>query len=121
MEKNNKPRYQKKAPTRGGAREGAGRPKGSSPRYTLEELIGHIETHVGMSFAERVAVSYASAINRDDHAGVRDYEKILLGKMVADKQEITEITPEDAVEARAEAFAEALATLTAITTKNDKS
>lgn len=107
MEKTN--RYATKAPTRGGARPGAGRPKGSKVRYTLEELIEHVEHHAGMSFAERVAMSYVNAINREDWNGVRDYEKTLLGKMVADKQEVTQVESEDAVQAKAEAFAEAIA------------
>ena len=110
--KASQPRYKVKAPTRGGARPGAGRKKGSSPRYTLEDLIGHIEHHVGMTFAERVAISYADAINRCDHAGVRDYEKILLGKMVADKQEIATVESDDVAQQKAEAFAEALRNLT---------
>ena len=86
----------------------------SDLRYTLEELVQHIEHHVGMTFAERVAVSYAEAIQRKDHNGMRDYEKILLGKMVADKQEITEIQGDDAVEQRQAAFNEALKALTNI-------
>ena len=106
------PRYKVKAPSRGGARPGAGRKKGSTPRYTLEDLIGHIEHHVGMTFAERVAISYAEALSRKDYAGVRDYEKILLGKMVADKQEIATVEPDDVAQQKAEAFAEALRNLT---------
>ena len=106
------PRYKIKSPSRGGARPGAGRKKGSSPRYTLEDLVSHIEHHVGMTFAERVAISYAEALSRKDHAGVRDYEKILLGKMVADKQEVVNVESEDATIAKAEAFAAALSSLT---------
>lgn len=120
MENQSANRYKNKAPSRGGARAGAGRKKGSTPRYTLEELIGHIEHHVGMTFAERVAVSYAGAIQRDDHAGVRDYEKILLGKMVADKQEVTEIQGSDAVAERQAAFNEALQALANIANKTNK-
>ena len=105
------PRYRTKSPGRGGARPGAGRPKGSSPRYTLEDLVTHIEHHAGRTFAEQVAINYANAIGREDHAGVRDYDKILLGKMVADKQEIEVVENEDVVEAKKTAFAEALADL----------
>ena len=101
-----KPRYSVKTPSRGGARPGAGRKKGQSPRYTLEELVNQVEHHAGMTFAERVAVNYVGAINRSDWSGVRDYDRILLGKTVADKMEIETIEGEDAVEARAEAFAE---------------
>jgi hypothetical protein len=107
-------RYKNKAPTRGGARPGAGRPKGSTSKLTLEDLVGHIEHHVGRSFAEQVAISYASAINRADHAGVRDYEKILLGKMVSDKQEVEVINTETEAETRQLVFQEALAKLTAL-------
>jgi len=106
------PRYKNKAPTRGGARAGAGRKKGSSPRYTLEDLMLQVEHHTGRTFAEQVAINYANAIGRDDHAGVRDYDKILLGKMVADRQEVVTVESEDAVEAKKAAFAEAIAAIT---------
>ena len=107
------PRYKIKSPSRGGARQGAGRKKGSTPRYTLEDLVSQVEHHVGMTFAERVAINYANAIDRADHAGVRDYDKILLGKMVADKQEVVTVESEDATIQKAAAFADALANLTA--------
>lgn len=106
------PRYKIKAPTRGGARPGAGRKKGSTPRYTLEDLMAQVELHTGKTFAEQVAINYAAAIQRSDHAGVRDYDKILLGKMVADKQEVTQVESEDATVQKAAAFAEALSSLT---------
>ena len=118
IEDNAEPRYNKKAPTRGGFRAGAGRKKGSTPRYTLEDLVAQVEKHVGMSFAERVAISYREAIDRKDHHGVRDYEKILLAKMVADKTEVTEIHTSDAVEAKSLAFREALEALNTIGRKD---
>jgi hypothetical protein len=110
-------RYKTPAPTRGGARPGAGRPKGSTSKLTLEDLVGHIEHHVGRSFAEQVAISYASAISRADHAGVRDYEKILLGKMVSDKTEVEVINTETEAETRQAVFQEALAKLQALSAK----
>ena len=106
------PRYKIKAPTRGGARPGAGRKKGSTPRYTLEDLMAQVEHYTGKTFAEQVAINYAAAIQRSDHAGVRDYDKILLGKMVADKQEVVTVESEDVAVAKAAAFAEALSSLT---------
>ena len=105
------PRYKNKAPTRGGARPGAGRKKGSTPRYTLEDLMAQVEHHTGRTFAEQVAINYANAIGREDHSGVRDYDKILLGKLVADKQEVVTVESEDAVEAKKTAFAEAIAAI----------
>lgn len=109
MEKNS--RYSVKSPGRGGARPGAGRKKGSSPRYTLEELLTNLEKHTGISYAERVAINYANAISRSDWSGVRDYDRILLGKTVADKLEVETHEGEDAVQAKAEAFTQALQTL----------
>ena len=117
MKTDSKPRYRTPAPSRGGARPGAGRPKGSTTKVTLEDLVGHIEHHVGRSFAEQVAISYASAISRADHAGVRDYEKILLAKMVSDKQEVEVINTESETETRQAVFQEALAKLQALTAK----
>ena len=108
---NTQPRYKVKAPSRGGARPGAGRKKGSTNKVSLEDLLGHIESHTGISFAEQVAINYAAAIQRADHAGVRDYEKILLGKLVADKQEIATTESEDTTVAKAAAFAAALQSL----------
>ena len=104
-------RYQNKAPSRGGARAGAGRKKGSTPRYTLEELLSNLDVQLGRSYAEQVAINYATAIGRSDWSGVRDYDRILLGKTVADKTEVTTVESEDAIEQRQEAFNEALRTL----------
>ena len=114
-----KPRYSVKTSSRGGARPGAGRKKGSTPRYTIEDLTAQLEAHAGMSFSERVAMNYVAAIDRADWAGVRDYDRVLLGKMVADKQEVTTVESEDQVEAKAAAFREALNTLTTIGKPND--
>ena len=111
MSTTDSPRYKNPAPTRGGARPGAGRKKGSTPRYTLEDLMAQVEHHTGRTYAEQVAINYATAIARGDHAGIRDYDKILLGKMVADRQEITVDNSEDVRQAKEVAFSEALASL----------
>ena len=117
MKTQSTPRYKTPAPSRGGARPGAGRPKGSTSKLTLEDLVGHIEHHVGRSFAEQVAISYAGAILRADHAGVRDYEKILLAKMVSDKTEVEVVENGSVAEAKQTAFQEALAKLAALSDK----
>lgn len=110
MEKNS--RYSVKSPSRGGARPGAGRKKGQSPRYTLESLMTNLEKHTGVTYAEQVAMNYANAIARSDWSGVRDYDRILLGKTVADKVEVENVESEDTVDAKVSAFQEALAALT---------
>ena len=114
MSTTDSPRYKNPAPTRGGARPGAGRKKGSTPRYTLEDLMAQVEHHTGRTYAEQVAINYATAIGRSDWSGVRDYDKVLLGKMVADKQEVEVINTETLAETRQAVFQEALAKLTAL-------
>jgi hypothetical protein len=103
--------YAVKSPSRGGARPGAGRKKGSTPRYTVESLLENLELQLGRSYSEQIAVNYVNAIGRSDWGGVRDYDRILLGKTLADKMEIETTEGADAVQARAEAFAEALTAL----------
>lgn len=110
MEQNNK-RYAVKSPGRGGARAGAGRPKGSTNKITMDNILQSLDQHLGVSYAEQIAMNYSSALNRADWAGVRDYDKVLLGKVVADKLEVETVEGEDAVNAKAQAFQEALQAL----------
>ena len=91
----NKPKrkpYTKKAPTRGGARKGSGRPKGSTSKITVETLIHAINKEIGISLEEQIAMNYKDAIDREDHSAVRDYDRFLLGKVVADRHEIDHTT-----------------------------
>jgi len=80
--------YKKKAPTRGGVRAGSGRPKGSTNKITLDSLVASIDSAVGMSFEERLAMNYKDAIDREDWHSVKDYDKAFLSKIVADKSEL---------------------------------
>lgn len=80
--------YTKKASSRGGARAGSGRPKGSTNKITLDSLVQSIDSTVGMSFEQRLALNYKDAIDRQDWLTVKDYDKAFLSKIVADKQEM---------------------------------
>lgn len=105
-------RYSTPAPSRGGARAGAGRKKGSTNKVRLEDLLLEIENAVGLTYAEQLAQNYASAINRSDWSKVSEYDRAFLNKVVADKQEVEVVESEDAVQAKAQAFSEALIALT---------
>lgn len=83
--------YKKKAPTRGGARKGAGRPKGSTTKITIEELLHSMENATGMNYGQRFATNYQLAVEREDWGLVKEYDKTILPKLVADKLE-TDIT-----------------------------
>ena len=108
------PRYAKKASTRGGARQGAGRPKGSTNKITMDGLLQSLEGQLGRNYSEQIAINYSAAISRSDWAGVRDYDRVLLGKVVADKTEVTTVESEEATVQKAEAFAEALRSLATV-------
>lgn len=103
-----------KKSSRGGVRAGAGRPKGSTTKVTLDDLMSNIELAAGRTYGELLAHNYVSAIQRSDWNGVRDYDKAFMNKLLADKQEITAIDSTDAVAQKQAAFAEALAKITQI-------
>lgn len=104
--------YKVKSPSRGGARANSGRPKGSTNKIRIEDLLGSIEHATGMDYAQQLASNYVSAITREDWRMVGDYDKAFLNKIVADKQEVEINNPQDSVEAKAQAFADAIAALT---------
>ena len=107
-------RYSKPSPGRGGARAGAGRPRGSPNKITMDNLLQSLDRRLGVSYAEQIADNYLQAIQREDWSGVRDYDRVLLGKLVADKQEITTVDSEDTIEAKRAAFRDALTALTEV-------
>lgn len=98
----------------GGARPGAGRKPGSGNKIRLEDLLGEIEHQAGMTYAERLALNYVGAINRSDWSKVENYDRAFLNKVVADKVEVENVESEDVVQAKAQAFAEALASLATV-------
>ena len=118
--KQNDSRYSVKSPGRGGPRPGAGRPKGSGNKIKIEDLIDSIEQRAGVPFTEQIATNYVGAILREDWARVENYDKALLNKIVADKNEITVEEVGDVIDAKKEAFKEAILALN-INNKEDDS
>lgn len=112
------PVNRKKAPSRGGARAGSGRPKGSTTKIRIEDLMSQIELQSGESYDQLLARNYVSAIGRSDWNGVRDYDKAFMNKMIADKSEVTTVDGADAILAKQVAFAAAIAQITGINTNN---
>lgn len=95
----------------GGARPGAGRPKGSHNKITAIELIDSAEKIIGKPFIESLLEGYKETIDSGDRKTRVIYEKMIMDKIIGDKTEVEITNPEDAIEARAQAFAEALAAL----------
>ena len=104
----------------GGARAGAGRPKGSSNKIQIEELIDSLEKHIGMPYVDRFALNYIDAVGREDWTKVENYDRALLNKMVADRQDITMETIGDAAGDKESAFISAMNALININKSKDK-
>ena len=113
-------RYRQPTPSRGGARPGAGRPKGTTNKITMDGLLTELEDQLGHSYAEQIAINYVSAINRADWGGVRDYDRVLLGKVVADKTQVETVESAEVIESKRAAFADAIRELTGLGLNNDK-
>jgi hypothetical protein len=104
-------KQRKSSPNHGGARPGAGRPKGSGVKIRVEDLMLDMETELGLPYTQRVARNYVQAISREDWARVENYDRALLNKLVADRTEVEVVESEDTVAAKARGFQEALAKL----------
>lgn len=118
MEKNiNSKTGKPKISSRGGARPNSGRPKGSTNKITMDNLLSSLDARLGMPYSDQIASNYASALNREDWGNVKDYDRLFVGKLVADKLEVESINNEDVLEAKKLAFAEAIAKLADIGSK----
>jgi hypothetical protein len=112
------PANRQRAPSRGGARPGGGRPKGSTTKIKIEDLMAQIELQSGESYDQLLAKNYMSAIQRSDWGGVRDYDKAFMNKMIADRSEVTIQESEDVIATKQAAFAQAIAQITGIAKKD---
>lgn len=102
---------------RGGAREGAGRPKGSGNKITAQDLIDTANQVIGKPFVVSLFEGYKDSIMSNDKKVRVMYEKMIIDKVVADRQQIETVESEDAVQQRAQAFAEALASLAQVSNR----
>lgn len=113
MEKTTKTGKAKKS---GGARPGAGRPKGSTNMLTAEGLLNTLENKSGGQPYESLLVDdFLQARMNQDTQLMLKYHNLILNKVMNSlaKIEVTDST--DAIEAKQAAFAEALAKLTGVT------
>ena len=107
-----------KVSARGGARPGAGRPKGSTERVTIQGLLDALEQRGGQSYVETLAQDfYEARANQDGHLTMK-YHNLILNKVAASLASVEVVESEDAVAAKAQAFSDALLALAG--TKKDK-
>lgn len=98
-----------KISSRGGARPNSGRPAGSTNKISAQAIIDSLETHLGVPYADQLALNYLDALQQNDRTLRASYDRLFLSKIVADK---VEIGVDDSVSALAQKqtlFAEAIA------------
>ena len=69
----------------GGKRAGSGRKKGMIQKLSGSELLKQIQRTTGKRFEQLLAEHYRDSFLREDWQAVRDYEKTILSKVIADK------------------------------------
>ena len=102
---------QKKKSGRGGARVGAGRPRGSVDKVTIAGLLDAIDVTSGQNYVDLLAQDFVHARANDRHLAAK-YHNLILNKVAATLNTVEVQDTSAAVEAKAEAFAAALVALT---------
>lgn len=109
-----------KKSSRGGARPGAGRPKGSRDSVTIAGLLTALETvSPDQTYEEILIEDFLRARENSDKTLTLKYHNLILNKIMATKMELEVNDAGDALEARRLAFAEALAAMTMQHTNKD--
>lgn len=103
-----------KISSRGGARPGAGRPKGSGNKITAQDIIDEAAKVVGKPLITSIMEGYSKSILENNNKLRVTYERMFLDKVIADRHQVETVESEEAVEAKQAAFAQALADLAGI-------
>lgn len=107
-------------PSRGGARPGAGRPKGVGESITIKGLLETLkERSGGKNYEELLVEDFLSARIQNDTPLMLKYHNLILGKVMNTLAKIEVTDSQDALEAKKAAFAEALANLTGVNEINN--
>lgn len=100
---------------RGGARTGAGRPKGGKNSISIHDLLSSLEQRTGGQRYEDLLIDdFLSARNDGDKNLIIKYHHLILNKVMNTLAKIEVTDSEDAIQAKQAAFAEALSKLTGI-------
>ena len=95
----------------GGAREGAGRPRGSTDKVTAKYILETAEKIIGKPLMESVLEGYRDTILDGDRKHRTIYEKMLVDKVATTLFDVEVNEGPDAIQAKRDAFAQALATI----------
>jgi hypothetical protein len=102
-----------KVSSRGGARKGAGRPKGSVDKVTIAGLLSAIETQSGRSYMDMLAEDFVNSRSGDRGLAAK-YHNLILNKVMATMASVEVTNPASEIEAKQAAFADALSKLAEI-------
>lgn len=99
----------------GGAREGAGRKKGSKNAISIHDLLSSLETRTGGQKYEDILVDdFITARNEGNRDTILKYHHLILNKVMNSLAKIEVTDSEDAIAAKQAAFAQALAKFTGV-------
>jgi hypothetical protein len=93
----------------GGARPGAGRPKGSTDKVTARYILETAERIIGKPLIESVMEGYRDTILDGDRKHRTIYEKMLVDKVATTLFDVEVTEDQDLLSAKRQAFAEAMA------------
>lgn len=103
-------------PTRGGVRDGAGRPKGSTTKVTAKDLIEQAQATLGKPFIVSLMEGYQDSIVDNDRKSRVVYEKMILDKIATTMIEAEVTDSEATIDAKQAVFRAALAAASALAT-----
>lgn len=99
-------------PGRGGVRPGAGRPKGSGNKITVQGLVDEIQRRSGgQSYEEILVEDFLKARLENDRMLTHKYHNLISSKVLAERIDIEIDEGNDTVAAKQAAFEAALAKL----------
>jgi hypothetical protein len=112
MEKTNKTA---KTNGHGGARKGAGRPKGSRDQVSIRNLLETLDVKTGgRDYEELLVDDFLQARQYGDTQLTLKYHNLILNKVMSSLAKIEVTDSKDAIEQKQAAFAEALAKLVGV-------
>lgn len=102
---------------RGGARAGAGRPKGTRNKVTVQDLLQAIELQTGQGYEELLISDFLAARAGNDNHLTHKYHNLISGKILSTLNTVEVQDSQDVLTQKQAAFAEAIAQITGINNK----
>jgi hypothetical protein len=112
----NQKKSKPKVSSRGGARVGAGRPRGTRNKVTVQDLLEAIETQSGHGYEQLLVRDFMAARSGNDNHLVHKYHNLISNKILSTLATVEVTDSDDAVIAKQRAFAEAIAQIAGINT-----